>query len=91
MKQEYADQNYKYRQNEQEIIIEKEKLKKQVEEFDVILAEQKEQIEFKTKEAEYKDALLNQLIKKTTTDRVMAQEATDNTENQQKKKKGWFY
>ena len=91
IRQEYADQNFKYRQNEQELVIEKENLKKQLEEFDMILAEQKEQIEFKTKEAEYKDALLNQLIKKTTTDRAMAQETTDSKEPEEKKKKGWFF
>ena len=91
LKQEYSDQSFKYRRNEQELIIEKENFKKQVEEFEVLLTEQKEQIEFKTKEAEYKDALLNQLIKKTTTDRALAQEATDNTkEPEPKKKKGWF-
>ena len=45
----------------------------------------------KTKEAEYKDALLNQLIKKTTTDRALAQEAPDNSKEPQPKKKGWFF
>ena len=90
-KQEYADQNFKYRQNEQELIIEKENFKKQVEEFEVLLNEQKEQIEFKTKEAEYKDALLNQLIKKTTTDRIVNQETEDNKEKQKDKRKIWFF
>lgn len=90
IKQEYADQNFKYRQSEQELIIEKEKLKKQLEEFEVLLVEQREQIEFKTKEAEYKDALLNQLIKKTTTDKALAQETENNKEPEPKKKKGWF-
>ena len=91
IKQEYADQNFKYRQNEQELIIERENFKKQIAEFEVLLVEQKEQIEFKTKEAEYKDALLNQLIKKTTTDRIIDQETEDNKEKQKDKRKIWFF
>lgn len=65
-RQELLDQNFRLRQSEQELISQRDSLKRQVDEFQIILNEKQDQIELKTKEAEYKDALLNQLIKQTT-------------------------
>ena len=99
-RQELLDQNFKYRQNEQELIIQLDNFKKQVEEFEILLKEQKEEIEFKTKEIEYKDALLNQLIKQATTeklnDKVKIQDKEFDLPNvlldkNQNKKKNWFF
>ena len=92
MKQEHTEQSFKLRQNEQELMIERDRLKKQTKGFEILLKEQQEQIEFKTKEAEYKEALLNQLIKKTTIDKLTNQESNlhEDNENQLKKKKSWF-
>ena len=93
LRQEVLEQNFRHRQSEQELIIQRDNLKKQVEEFDILLQEQQEQIGFKTKEIEYKDALLNQLVKKATTDKLKPQDGFfENTEedNQKKKRKGWF-
>ena len=93
-REEYSQETFNYRKNEQELIIEKENLTKQLEEYEVLLNEQREQLDFKTKEAEYKDALLNQLIKKTTSDKFL----NSGTHNEQlleeakpKKKKGWLF
>ena len=95
-RQEMLDQKFSFRQIEQELINERDNLKKQVDEFDVILNDQREQLELKTKEAEYKDALLNQLIKQTTSEKfkdIKGQnlEPENNTiEEQPKKGIFWF-
>ena len=93
VREEIEEQNFKLRQNEQELIIERNQLAKQLEEYEVLLTEQKEQIEFKTKEAEYKDALLNQLIKKTTTDKMLGLESgfEEDKEKKAKKRLIWFF
>ena len=94
LRQELLDQNFNFHQKEQELTIERDNLKKQVEEFEVLLKDQSEKIEFKSKEVEYKDALLNQLIKKATTEKLKTQnfqEIQDSKEKQQKKQKFWFF
>ena len=83
-REEQLDLNFKLRQNEQELTNQRDNLRKQVEEFEILLTEQKEQLELKTKEAEYKDALLNQLIKQATTDKLRVQEPDEQKANQNK-------
>lgn len=70
LRQEVLDQSFKFRQAEQELTIERDNLKKQVDEFQLLLKEQNEQLDFKGKELEYKDALINQLVKQATTDKL---------------------
>ena len=65
-KQELLDQNFKLRQSEQELSIAKDNLQKQVHMLEKLLSEQTEELELKTKEVEYKEAILNQLIKQKT-------------------------
>lgn len=84
-RQELLDQNFNLRQNEQELISQRDSLKRQVDEFQFLLKEGQEQLELKTKEAEYKDALLNQLIKQTTEDKARA-----HTRDKDKKSDGFF-
>lgn len=94
LKQECQEQNFKSRQAELELTSERDSLKKQVKEFEILLKEQHEQIELKSKEIEYKDALINQLIKQATTDKLPAKstilsEETRNMDNKNKRK-NWF-
>ena len=92
LRQELLDQKFKYHQSEQELIIERDNLKKQMEEMDTVLKDHIEKLELKSKEADYKDALLNQFIKQTTTDKFKEKEFTslNNTQDKtQKKKKFW--
>lgn len=70
LKQECQDQNFKFRQLELELTSERDNLGKQVKEFEILLKEQHEQIELRSKEIEYKDALINQLIKQGTTEKL---------------------
>ena len=90
LRQELLDQNFNTKQNAQELLIEKDNLKKQLEEFELILNEQKEQIDFKTKELEYKDALINQLIRQTTEEKLRIEHKGNNIENLGKTKKKRF-
>lgn len=92
LKEENQEQNFSFRQIELELTSERDSLKKQVKEFEVLLKEQHEQIELKTKEAEYKEALLNQLIKQGTIEKLpqKPQIAYESLENDQKKRKSWF-
>lgn len=69
MKMEVSSQNFEFRQKEREMAGEIESLNKQLDEQEVIILEQREQVDFKTKEIEYKEALLNQLIKQTTNEK----------------------
>ncbi len=92
LRQELLDQKFKYHQSEQELIIERDNLKKQMEEMDTVLKDHIEKLELKSKEADYKDALLNQFIKQTTTDKFKEKEfaSLNNTQDKtQKKKKFW--
>lgn len=93
LRQELLDQSFTFHQKEQELTIRVDNYKKQVEEHDLLLKEQSEKLELKTKEAEYKDALLNQLIKKATTEKLRIQgfETTLLEEKQDKKRKAWFF
>ena len=93
LRQELLDQNYASHQKEQELTIQRDNLLKQVEEFEILLKEQKEKLELKSKEVEYKDALLNQLVKKATTEKLKVQELDSLTvkQNTEKKRKGWFF
>lgn len=90
-RQELLDQNFKFKQNEQEFLSQIDALKKQAEELESLLREEHEQFELKLKEAEYKDALLNQLIKQTTAEKLNIQikEPKDNNDKGQKKQKRW--
>ena len=92
LRQELLDQKFKFHQSEQELIIERDNLKKQFEELDSLLKEQAEKLELKSKEADYKDALLNQFIKQTTTDKLKIQEPAPLNlvqDKPQKKRKFW--
>src|SRR3989338_2642427 len=92
LRQELLDRNFKSHQIEQELIMQRDNFKKQVEEFDALIKDQTEKLELKTKEAEYKDALLNQFIKQTTTEKLKIQNTLKNDieiENKQKKRKTW--
>ena len=92
-REEYSKEIFNYKKNEQELVIENGNLKKQLEEYEILLNEQREQLDFKTKEAEYKDALLNQLIKKTTSDKLLNSGKAEEQlkETNPKKKKGWLF
>ncbi len=97
LRQELLDQNFAFHQREQELTINMENFKKQADEYEALLKEQSEKLELRTKEAQYKDALLNQLIKKATAEKLKIQEFDSDElgnlisqEKQQKKKKAWF-
>ncbi len=97
LRQELLDQKFAFHQKEQELTINMDNFKKQAEEYEALLKEQSEKLELRTKEAQYKDALLNQLIKKATTEKLKIQELESDElgnlisqEKQQKKKKAWF-
>ena len=84
------DQSFKRKHGEQELLIERDNLKKQVEEFELLLKEQEEQIDYKSKELEYKDAFINQLIKQSTTGKLKADNQEEfEDKNKQKKRKIW--
>ncbi len=92
VRQGMLDQNYKFHQSEQEITIQRDNLSKQVEEFSILLKDQAEKLELKTKEVEYKDALLNQFIKQATTEKLKLQnQLTENKDKPEKKNKLWFF
>lgn len=91
LRQELLDQNFKTKQNAQELLIERDNLKKQVEEFELILNEQREQVGFKSKELEYKDALINQLIKQTTEEKLRTEQSSLKDNSSKKKKKFVFF
>ena len=91
VKQEAQDQNFKFKQTEMELITERDNLRKQLKEFELLLNEQHEQLEFKTKEVEYKEALLNQFIKQNALDKLPVKntEPITNKDNQNNKRKKW--
>ncbi|MBI2996370.1 MAG: hypothetical protein HYY52_06660 [Candidatus Melainabacteria bacterium] len=90
-RKESLDQNYKFRELEQELKIQNDNMQKQLEEYEMLLGEQKEALEFKTKEIEYKDALLNQLVKQVTNEKLRIQNIAPNIANKKEdKRKGWF-
>lgn len=93
LRQELLDQSFIFHQKEQELTIRTDNCKKQVEEYELLLKEQSEKLELKIKEAEYKDALLNQLIKKATAEKLRIQGLEDilPEEKQEKKRKAWFF
>lgn len=90
IRQELLDQSYEARKIEQELIIQKDNLKKQVEEFEVLIREQQEQIDLKVKEIEYKDALLNQFIKQSMNERLANQQIEQEEKYERKKIFGIF-
>src|SRR3989338_2972569 len=66
LRQETLDQKYNFHQKEQQLTIEKDNLRKQLDEAERLLKEQSETLDLKSKELDYKDVLLNQLIRQTT-------------------------
>lgn len=91
-RQALLDQNFNLRQNENELMSHRDNLKKQVDEFELLLKEQQEQIELRTKELEYKDALFKELIKQATLEKLKPQvrDMESNEDKQQKRKKGFW-
>lgn len=91
LRQELLDQNFEYKQAEQELISERDSLRKQLDEFEILLKEQSEQLGLRIKEIEYKDALLNQLVKQATTEKLkMTAHEEDNVKSEVPKKKGFL-
>lgn len=93
-RQELLDQKYNFHQKEQEITIERDNLKKQIEELELLLKDQTEKLELKTKELDYKDVLLKELIKKTMSEKLFLTSSEDSKNNpllQAKKKKFIFF
>lgn len=71
LKTELLDYKYKSKQLEQEKQVEIETHKRSVRETNKIMEELKEKLDLRTREVEYKDALLNQLIKQVSADETM--------------------
>lgn len=73
IKSELLDQRYKSKQIDQERQVEQETYKRTGRETSKLIDELKEKLELRTREVEYKDALLNQLIKQVSAeDNVVA-------------------
>ncbi len=68
LKAELLEFKYKTKQLEQEKEVEIETAKRSVRESNKIIDELKEKLDLRTREVEYKDALLNQLIKQVSVD-----------------------
>ena len=66
VKSELLEQKYKIKQFEQEKQVEDETAKRTNRETNKLIDELKEKLELRTREVEYKDALLNQLIKQVS-------------------------
>ncbi len=90
LRQELLDHSYESKKIEQELIIQKDSLKKQVEEFELLIRDQQDQLDLKIKEIEYKDALLNQFIKQSMNERLSSQEEIY-YEDKKPKKKFWIF
>jgi chromosome segregation ATPase len=94
LRQETLDQKYNFHQKEQQLTIEKDNLRKQLDEAERLLKEQSETLDLKSKELDYKDVLLNQLIRQTTSDKLKPlshEEPENNLIKSEKKKKFWFF
>ena len=93
LRQELLDQTYNSHQQEQKLVIEKDNAVKHMEELETMFKEQAEKLELKIKESEYKDALLNQLIKQATTEKLKTHKSEDENlkDKQDKKRKSWFF
>lgn len=72
IKSELLEHKYKSKQLEQEKQVELETQKRSFRETNKIIEELKEKLDLRTREVEYKDALLNQLIKQVSADESMA-------------------
>lgn len=68
LKTEFMEMQYRVKQVEQEKEVESETAKRSVKEANKIVDELKDKLELRTREIEYKDALLNQLIKQISAD-----------------------
>ncbi len=68
IKSDLLEQKYKAKQLEQEMQVEVESSKRNTRETNKIIDELKEKLDLRTREVEYKDALLNQLIKQVSVD-----------------------
>jgi chromosome segregation ATPase len=66
IKSELLEQKYRVKQFEQEKQVEEETIKRTNRETTKLIDELKEKLELRTREVEYKDALLNQLIKQVS-------------------------
>jgi predicted nucleic acid-binding Zn-ribbon protein len=76
LKAELLEHKYKAKQLEQEKQVEIESARRSVRESNKIIEELKEKLDLRTREVEYKDALLNQLIKQ-----VSAEETYNNSDS----------
>ena len=93
LKQENHDQSFNFRQQELELITQKDNLKKELDELMGLLREQNEQSELKTKEIEYKDALINQFIKRGVADKLTmnSSDSPDKQNDKKHKKRAGFF
>ena len=93
LKQENHDQSFNFRQQELELITQKDNLKKELDELMGLLREQNEQSELKTKEIEYKDALINQFIKRGVADKLTmnSSDSSDKQNDKKHKKRAGFF
>lgn len=66
LKQELSDMDFDFRQRERELIAEIDDLNTRTKDYENILKEQEEKLSFKTKEAEYKASLLDQMAKQAS-------------------------
>jgi chromosome segregation ATPase len=82
-KSELLEHRYKTKQLEQEKHVELENQKRLVKEANKLGDELKEKLELRTREVEYKDALLNQLIKQVSTEDTQAQSSVHNFRQQE--------
>lgn len=90
LRKEFIDQNFETHQKLQELTLQRDNLKKHTDEFDDLLKELSEKLDLKSKEAEYKDALLNQLIKQTTIEKLRT-EQEENTKDKLQKKRNFLF
>lgn len=84
LKSELLEQKYKSKQLEQEKQVEVEAHKRSTRENAKFIEELKEKLDLRTREVEYKDALLNQLIKQVSTDDAYLNAVHGNSQDETK-------
>lgn len=98
-RQEFLDKNFNSHKKTQELVIQRDQFVKQLEEVESLLVEQTEKLELKSKEVEYLDTLLNQLLKQSLTHRLRPKsygsEESESYElemgQRSKKRRPWFF
>lgn len=81
IKTEYMEIQYKVKQAEQEKQVASESAKRTVKEANKVVDELKDKLELRTREIEYKDALLNQLIKQISSEDSLAEAMKQDIKN----------